>query len=946
MKSFKQQLASLVGMAALFMAAPSLAGGPLAVCEPGVPYLWANGGTNITFNPDQGNLGPSNPGPTAIALVDSAFQQWQDIPSSTLTYTTGPTLPVDVDITNFGPYLNATAPDGLSAVVFDDTGEIFDLLYGPGTGVLGFAGPEFADPASCTITEGLSFLNGPSFSNATAAFDVMVHEFGHWTNFAHSVVNGQLYLGSVGGDTTGPSPNDTFGPRVDPFTDIIETMYPFYYGPGIGTGSLEADDIAIASRMYPAPGYASTTGEISGQILLGSSGFTGVNVIARNVDDPFNDAVSAISSDFTDNTGSSDPNVGLYRITGLTPGASYGVYIDTVLAGGFSTALAVPLPGPEELYNGAAESGDGGTDDPSAYTPVTVAAGAPNTGIDIIFNQPREGDPLPVGDDGSVLLSLPFEFCIRDQPYDSVFVNANGNLTFGAGNNDWSESVPEFLDGPPMVAGLWHDLQPVDLDGNPQGAVFYTKTNNSFTVTWENVPEWGFPTGTGSNTFDITLYNSSEACRSEDEDEDEEGDEDDDSHGADVKITHYAVDLAVAIVGVSGGLPTTSGAEMESDLSVLSRDGNKKVKLEKSAAVFESFSDGDNDLNGGTLRFKDLGKPFKDKFEKNNSLRKASKISAPFNTRDTKRHYSAIDPAAADIDFYRFTAEAGKYLVADVARGQIDSVLGLFYCPPKGDEDEDDDPKIELGKCDADTAILFATNDDSNGLLSHIEGSLPISGTYALAVTFYGDLDFDGVDPGQGLPFDQGRYVLDVQLLDGLPLLLGDESSINLSGFGFGFPYNGITYTDVFVNSNGHISLGAAPAFGDWIVDVVGFENGPPRVAPLWADLDATGALVIAETDFATELKISFIDVPEWGGIGANNFSVTLRSDGTVDYDYGSVTVTGAIIGTAAGNGAPSTPVDLSAIGGGVISDSPLEEFTLGNPYDLGNPDALSFTPD
>ena len=536
-------------------------------------------------------------------------------------------MPVDVDITNFGPYLNAPAPDGFNAVVFDDTGEIFDLLTGPGSGVLGFAGPEWLNPATCEIQEGLSFLNGPSFSNPTAAFDVMVHEFGHWTNFAHTVVNGQIYLGSVGGDNTGPTPFDTFGPPVSPFTDIVETMYPFYYGPGIGTGTLEADDIAIASRMYPEANYASITGEISGNILVGTSGITGVNVIARNLTDPFNDAVSAISSDFTDNTNPSDPNVGVYRITGLTPGAEYGVFIDEVLAGGFSTALASPLQGPEELYNGALESGDSNTDDPSDFTPVAAAAGVPTTGIDIILNIPQPGDPLPVGDDGSVFLPLPFGYCVQGQEFNALYVNANGNLTFGAADGDFSESAVEFRNGPPRIAGLWRDLSPFDLiTGDPQGQVTYSQSGSEFTVSWEGVPE--FP-NEGSNSFSITLKDNSSQCvaRSGDDDSSDDDSSDDDRGGPDVVVRYYSLTATNGLAGVTGGLAVTGGAELEVDLSALSRDGRKKIKLNKSAAVFELFSQNDNDLNGLTLKYSKAGKAFKDRFEPNNSLEKASKIA-------------------------------------------------------------------------------------------------------------------------------------------------------------------------------------------------------------------------------------------------------------------------------------------------------------------------------
>ena len=135
------------------------------------------------------------------------------------------------------------------------------------------------------------------------------------------------------GDTTGPEPFNTFGaPPFPPFPpdDFVETMYPFYFGPPIGTATPEMDDRSAISELYPEPTYAGMTGTISGEILgpNGTTPITGVNVIARNVADPFFDAVSAISSDFTDDFSVCCDAVGEYTLTGLTAGATCAVYVD------------------------------------------------------------------------------------------------------------------------------------------------------------------------------------------------------------------------------------------------------------------------------------------------------------------------------------------------------------------------------------------------------------------------------------------------------------------------------------------------------------------------------------------------------------------------------------------------------------------------------------------
>jgi hypothetical protein len=864
-------------LAALVVAAPAFAGGPLANCASGQPYLWDVGAGPIPFNPDQGDLGPLA-NAAAIAQVQQAFDAWGAIPTSTLNYANGGQLPVDVDITNFEPFLNAVAPDGLSAIVFDDTGEIFDLLYGPGSGILGFAGPEWGVPATCTITEGLSFLNGPSFTDATAALDVMVHEFGHYSNFAHTVVNGQLYIGA--GDTTGPNPFNSFGPAINPLVnDIVETMYPFYFGPGIGTASLEADDIAIASTMYPEAGYFDGIGTISGTIYApnGATKLTGVNVIARNVADPFFDAVSAISSDFTDSTSQADPVVGTYTINGLSPGADYAVYVDEILAGGFSTALTSPLPGPEEFWNGADEANTNPPDDPSIYEAIQTAAGSPATGIDIIFNQPRPGDALPVGEDGFVQLALPFTYSICGQAFDAVFVNANGNLTFGSGDSDFTESAGELLSDQPRIAALWDDLSPFNLfTGAQQGLVTFGQSANSFSVIFEDVPEFE---NTGTNSFQVTLNKSSDH----------------------IDIVYGDITALDGLAGVSCGGAITSGFEAESDLTAF---GGRRINLHNQPAIYEVWS-GDNDASGKTFRFNGTTDYNDNWAEPNDVPSKARSLSLPFDSVPIPR-FTEIEPAGGDIDWYRFDVAGDKTLVAEIIGGQLDSLIALF---------------------DSGGNLVAADDDGGAGLLSKIQTPIATGGVYYLAVTTYPDFGLTGAG-GSG-----GRYVLDMSAIDGIVLALGDDDFEEIA-LGFDFPFQGGSYASVFVNSNGNLTFGSGDT--DFSESVSELLSDQPRIAPLWDDLSPNNGGTVRVEYGAGSATVSFVDVPEFISTGANNFAVTLSDDGSYSIAYGGVTATDGLAGTSEGGGAADLgATDLSAGGPYAKAGTTYEAFSFSSPNDL-----------
>jgi hypothetical protein len=331
--------------------------------------------------------------------------------------------------------------------------------------------------------------------------------------------------------------------------------------------------------------------------------------------------------------------------------------------------------------------------------------------IDVIFNRFTPGAPISLSDDGAVELALPFRFRMCGATYEEIIVNANGTMTFGAPNPDFSESGPEFLAGPPQIAGLWDDLNPV-----AGGTITFEETNDSFTVKFAGVPERAGPTtGSGSNTFSITLKLSSQ-----------------------IQVSYGGMSALDGLAGVTCGGAVTSGFETSIDLSA--RAGSI-VNLLLQPAVYEQFvaptptSPGSpNDLSNLTLRYTPTTDYF-DSFEPNDTLARARQVSLPFNTIPVLRFTELGNPD--DVDFFRFKARAGEVIVAEILSSQIDTVLGLYHR--------------------ASGTLLAADDDSGPGPLSRIRFRIPVDGEYAIAVSSFPDFEFDG--GGEG---GVGRYVLSI----------------------------------------------------------------------------------------------------------------------------------------------------------------------------------------
>lgn len=361
--------------------------GAIFVNGSGVPLRWPAG--PVRYSPDKGRLG-SLDNAAATAFVASTFAVWEAVPSSSIAFVSAGPLSVDVKAGNYAQFLDRC--DGLSPVVFDDDGSITDDLFGVGArnAVLGFASPECGDAVAGTITEAIAVLNGRFVDGVDSAVNpempiddfgaVFLHEFGHFFNLDHSQVN---LREAFDGD---PANDDT-----------VATMFPFLVN-GPQATSLGLDDVVSVSALYPAPGFAETTGTVRGRVARADgTGFQGAYVIARNLADPRRLAVGVTSGAHfaPDAPGGPAPEAlrGAYEIPGL-PAGTYTVEIEEIsgrFTGGSSVGPLDPpatLPGPPERWSGELEAATSPPDDPDSYRVIEVTEAATLDGIDVVLNEP------------------------------------------------------------------------------------------------------------------------------------------------------------------------------------------------------------------------------------------------------------------------------------------------------------------------------------------------------------------------------------------------------------------------------------------------------------------------------------------------------------------------------------------------------------------------------
>jgi hypothetical protein len=138
-----------------------------------------------------------------------------------------------------------------------------------------------------------------------------------------------------------------------------------------------------------------------------------------------------------------------------------------------------------------------------------------------------------------------------------------------------------------------------------------------------------------------------------------------------------------------------------------------------------------------------------------------------------------------------------------------------------------------------------------------------------------------------------------------------DDGSVEVQLNEAGFPFFGQTNSSIFVGTNGYITLGTPDTSARISPSIL--ATGPPRIAPLWADLSTSkkGGVFynrVGQTHVITWKKLS-----QPAHAGKSTFQVQLHDDGRIAFVYKKCETHASLTGISPGNRADAQPVDLSS---------------------------------
>ena len=172
----------------------------------------------------------------------------------------------------------------------------------------------------------------------------------------------------------------------------------------------------------------------------------------------------------------------------------------------------------------------------------------------------------------------------------------------------------------------------------------------------------------------------------------------------------------------------------------------------------------------------------------------------------------------------------------------------------------------------------------------------------------------------------------------GLRLELGDDKAVRIE-LPFEFTYYGKTYPGAYVHSDGNLTFIAPEASSNYRT-YARAAGGPPRIAPLFEDMDPSVAGEIRYLSTPDRVVVTWHQVPLWAETGVGNlqtFQLALGADNSIEFRYGDLDLPAAIVGVFPGDVTrPSLAVDWSGPAESVLGETAIlaEVFTSATTID------------
>lgn len=262
--------------------------------------------------------------------------------------------------------------------------------------------------------------------------------------------------------------------RINDFSEFIDTTPPFEFPLLVPTG---LTGLSIGAEVFDLAGNAAEAVPVAVNIIPDPL----TTVTGRVLDENLNTLEGA--------------NISVVELPGLSgTDGTFAIFdVPTVLGDIVVNAIFIILPDGTELRG--------------TSVPIAPVLGNITDVGDIIVTSAQFEEDLgifsPLFDDSSRLIPLSFNFPFYGQNYDGVYINNNGNMTFGSRDSDFTESVFEFLRDQPRIAPFWDDL--INNNGdNTTGVYFNDQIPDRLVVTWfEMLQFFQVP---GPNTVQAILF--------------------------------------------------------------------------------------------------------------------------------------------------------------------------------------------------------------------------------------------------------------------------------------------------------------------------------------------------------------------------------------------------------------------------------------------------------